>query len=182
MPTMTNGQVATLSIGPGVTLTVTVAAASGATIERLADSEGDAYKSYDVLAASTTRAWGPYRSGTEKFRIRCTSGSLTYTESARLEEDGTQYETPLTGATITVSDNFRTLIVDPAGTIATLTINMPANPADKQRVSICFDATVTTLTMAATGFTLKNALTSASASSFATWEFRAADLTWWRVA
>lgn len=181
MPTLLSNETITVALPPGYSLTVTAAAASSGTVERLPDSEGDSLKGYDQIAASTSRGYGPFRAGVERYRIRCIGGTLTYTQSDNLEENGVQYETPLTGTTVTVADNMRTLIVDPAGTIATLTINMPANPTDKQRVSICFDAVVTTLTMAATGFTLKNALTASTAASFATWEFRAADLTWWRV-
>ena len=182
MSTLISGEKITLSLPPGCALTVSAAALSTGTVERLPDSDGDALKGRDQIAASTSRGYGPFRSGVEKYRIICTGGTITYLENTELEENATQYETPLTGATVTISDNYRTLVVDPAGTIAALTLNMPATPTDKQRVTVCFDAVVTALTMAAgSGHTLKNALTEAAATSFATWEFRVAGLTWWRV-
>ena len=73
----------------------------------------------------------------------------------------------------------------PAGTIATLTINMPAAPRDGQRVNIFFDQIVTTLTQqvaAGSGHTLKGALAAATAKGFGTWRYRATGKVWYRVA
>ena len=61
-------------------------------------------------------------------------------------------QTPLTGATITIDAQTRQLIVNPAGTIAALTVNMPAASAtmvDGSRIGICGTQIVTTLTMGA---------------------------------
>lgn len=59
---------------------------------------------------------------------------------------------PVTGATITVDAQTRQLIVNPAGTIAALTVNLPAASASMlngQRIGICGTQIVTTLTMGA---------------------------------
>jgi hypothetical protein len=60
-------------------------------------------------------------------------------------------EAPLTGATLTVTPETRQLIVNPAGTIATLTVNLPAAsstfPYNGQRVGICGTQVVTALTL-----------------------------------
>ena len=60
--------------------------------------------------------------------------------------------TPVTGDTITVDAQTRQLIVTPAGTIAALTINLPAASASMlngQRIGICGTQIVTTLTSGA---------------------------------
>lgn len=59
---------------------------------------------------------------------------------------------PVTGDTITVAATTRQLIVNPAGTIAALTINLPAASASMlngQRIGICGTQIVTTLTSGA---------------------------------
>jgi hypothetical protein len=60
--------------------------------------------------------------------------------------------TPVTGDTITVDAQTRQLIVTPAGTIAALTINLPAASStmlNGQRIGICGTQIVTTLTSGA---------------------------------
>lgn len=60
---------------------------------------------------------------------------------------------PLTGATINIDAQTRQLIVNPAGTIAALTVNLPAasatTPYTGQRIGICGTQIVTTLTSGA---------------------------------
>jgi len=56
-------------------------------------------------------------------------------------------ETPLTGATIVMDQYDQYLLIDPAGTIAALTIRLPANPQTSQMVSISFTQIVTALTI-----------------------------------
>lgn len=60
--------------------------------------------------------------------------------------------TPVTGDTITVASTTRQLIVTPAGTIAALTVNLPAASASMvtgQRIGICGTQIVSTLTSGA---------------------------------
>lgn len=62
-----------------------------------------------------------------------------------------QYATPLTGASLTVLGKTSTLLLEPAGTIATLTVTLPAL-ADLQQgqiLRIASTATVTALTLTA---------------------------------
>lgn len=59
-------------------------------------------------------------------------------------------QAPLTGATLTVDAFTRQLIVNPAGTIAALTVNLPAASAtmvNGQRIGICGTQVVTALTL-----------------------------------
>lgn len=73
-------------------------------------------------------------------------------------------EAPLTGATLTLDAQTRQLIVNPAGTIAALTVNLPAASAtmvNGQRIGICGTQIVTALTVAAgTGNTFGSTVTS----------------------
>ena len=60
-------------------------------------------------------------------------------------------EAPLTGATLTIDAQTRQLIVNPAGTIAALTVALPAasatTPYDGQRFGLCGTQIVTALTL-----------------------------------
>jgi hypothetical protein len=90
---------------------------------------------------------------------------------------------PLTGASQVIPDDAELVLVNPAGTIAAYTLTMPAAPYDGQTVRVAFDQAITALTMAASGTdTLKGALTAATAKGFATWRYRKADTTWYRIA
>lgn len=74
-------------------------------------------------------------------------------------------QAPLTGATLTLTPQHRQLIVNPAGTIAALTVNMPAASAtmvNGQRIGICGTQIVTALTLGAgTGNTFNPAVQTA---------------------
>lgn len=92
---------------------------------------------------------------------------------------------PVTTDVISLPDYAEDVSILPAGTIAALTINMPAAPRDKQRVNIFFDQVVTALTQqiaSGSGHTLKGALTAATAKGFGTWMYRATGKVWYRVA
>lgn len=72
----------------------------------------------------------------------------------------TQFSAPLTGASITILPTTRQVVVDPAGTIAALTIVTPAASAmvEGQRIGFCTTQVITSLTVTAgTGVTVKNA-------------------------
>lgn len=91
---------------------------------------------------------------------------------------------PVTTDVITLPDYAEDVSIIPAGTIAALTINMPALPRDKQRVTFAFDQVVTALTQqisSGSGHTLKGALTAAAAKGFGTWMYRTQGKIWYRV-
>jgi hypothetical protein len=92
------------------------------------------------------------------------------------------YVAPLTGATVTPDVGTEVALIVPAGTIAALTLNMPASPYDGQEFTASFDQIVTALTMAApASATLKGALTAATAKGFAKWMYNKADTSWYRI-
>lgn len=55
--------------------------------------------------------------------------------------------TPATGATVTMSAGVRNLFVNPAGTIATLTVKLPPTPVANQVCEMSFGQIVTALTV-----------------------------------
>ncbi len=97
-----------------------------------------------------------------------------------------QFETPLTGASITVANTTGSLVLAPAGTIATLTVTMPSAPMDGQRLNISSSNTVTALTLTpGAGQTISNTPTAITISTTAaygyTFIYRAANTNWYRL-
>lgn len=69
-------------------------------------------------------------------------------------------QVPTTGFTITIGDNISGLLLNPAGTLATGTVTMPATPIDGQIVRIATSQTITALTISAnSGQTIATATT-----------------------
>lgn len=101
-----------------------------------------------------------------------------------------QYAAPLTGASLTLTAQQRRLIVEPAGTIAALTVVFPAATAlsDNQSMGLCSTQIVTTLTITnGAGTTVLNAPTAMTvplatgAASCVEWVYRQANTSWYRV-
>lgn len=101
-----------------------------------------------------------------------------------------QYVAPLTGATVTAVAANRQVIVEPAGTIAALTLVLPAATTltDGQRLGFCSTQIVTTMTVTAgTGTTVSNPPTAmlvpvaTGAGSCVEFLYRKANTNWYRV-
>lgn len=103
------------------------------------------------------------------------------------------YNAPLTGASITLTNLQRRLVLEPAGTIATLTVVFPAAATliDGQLISLCTTQIVTALTITpGTGTTVNNTVTAllvpvaTGAASCPEWVYReltATTGTWYRT-
>jgi hypothetical protein len=92
-----------------------------------------------------------------------------------------QYAEPVAAGTVTIG-NFSILIMNPAGTLATLTVTLPATPVDKQRIRFSSSEIITALTLNAAGAeTVKNAVTALTAGGFAEYAYRETGTTWFRV-
>ena len=88
------------------------------------------------------------------------------------------YLVPTTGFSYTFS-TYNTLIMNPAGTLATGTITMPASPSDGMVVSFSTTQQISALTVAAnTGQTLNNALTKIVAGQSMSYVYRSASTAW----
>lgn len=102
----------------------------------------------------------------------------------------TQLVVPLTGATVTATSLNRQILIQPAGTIAALTLVMPAATGlkDNQRLGVCTTQIVTTLTVTAgSGTTVLNAPTAllvpvaTGAGSCVEFIYQQANTTFYRV-
>jgi hypothetical protein len=101
-----------------------------------------------------------------------------------------QYVAPLTGASVTILPTSRRLMIDPAGTIAALTVVTPtaAQLVDNQTIGLCSTQVITTLTVTAgSGVTVNGAPTATTlpattgGASCVEWVYRQSNKTLYRV-
>lgn len=91
-----------------------------------------------------------------------------------------QYVAPATGNTVIANTNgYTRLLIDPAGTLATLTITMPSSPQDGDRLEISSSQVLTALTIS--GGTIVGTLTTLAVAGFASFVFSATGSKWFRV-
>ena len=122
-----------------------------------------------------------YRSGTLNLLVDFMQANLTF-ESAF----ASQYSSPLTGATVQVTDGSSNvhLMLSPAGTLAALTISLPAvaNLVDKQEVLVTSTQALTSLTISANGASnVFGAPTTLSAGGFFRFKYDSNQSNWNRV-
>jgi hypothetical protein len=90
-------------------------------------------------------------------------------------------EVPLTGFSIQL-DNNPILVIEPAGTLATGTVLLPASPLDGQQATIVSTQTQTALTItAATGDTVVNTATALVANTPVKFGYKLSSRKWYRV-
>lgn len=92
------------------------------------------------------------------------------------------YATPLTAATVTILDTQDRAIIEPAGTIAALTVVLPTASAayDGKVVNICSTQIVTTLTLSATAGTIVGGGTSMAVGVGQNYVCRGSTAKWYR--
>jgi hypothetical protein len=73
--------------------------------------------------------------------------------------------TPTSGSTVTLATSNRRTILHPSGTLATLTIDMPASPVSGQLQTVTTTQTITALTVSGNGNSIAGAPTTLTASS-----------------
>ena len=92
------------------------------------------------------------------------------------------YQTPTTGFSYTFASGVQTLVMNPAGTLATGTITMPATPADGMTVRFSSSQIITALTVSAnSGQSIVAAVTSLVLGGSAQYIYRATNTTWYRI-
>ena len=92
-------------------------------------------------------------------------------------------QVPLTGFALTIDAVISTLILDPAGTLASGTITMPVNPSDGQIVRVASSKAITSITFSPnTGQAIANAPTSFNAGDGYEFVYAAAQTTWYELA
>jgi len=89
------------------------------------------------------------------------------------------YQVSTTGFSYTFAAGTQVLVMNPAGTLATGTITMPASPADGMTITFSSSQQITALTMAGNGATISGATTSMPAKSGVTYVYRATGTTWY---
>jgi hypothetical protein len=92
------------------------------------------------------------------------------------------YQAATTGFSYTFPVGITTLILNPAGTLATGTVIMPAAPADGMTITISSSQIITLLTVSAnTGQSIVSAVTTLLAGGGAKYIYRATGTTWYRT-
>jgi hypothetical protein len=89
------------------------------------------------------------------------------------------YQVLTTAFTYTFAAGTQVLVINPAGTLATGTITMPASPADGMTITFSSSQQITALTMAGNGASINNAVTLLPAKTSVTYVYRATGTTWW---
>jgi hypothetical protein len=89
------------------------------------------------------------------------------------------YQVLTTGFSYTFAAGVQVLVMNPAGTLATGTITMPAAPVDGMTITFSSDQQITALTMAGNGASINNAVTLLPAKTSVTYVYRATGTTWW---
>lgn len=90
------------------------------------------------------------------------------------------YQAPTTGFSYTFAAGVNVLVMNPAGTLATGTITMPASPADGMTITFSSTQTITALTVNAnTGQSIVRKPTSFGAGSAMTFVYRLSNTTWY---
>lgn len=104
----------------------------------------------------------------------------TATSSASFDT-GFVYIQPTTGNTVVIAVTTSREIIDPAGTLAALTVDFPPSPANGQLVAISFTQIITALTLATTdGSTIGGtAITTQAANGTLLYVYRTANTTWY---
>jgi hypothetical protein len=92
------------------------------------------------------------------------------------------YQALTTGFTYTFAAGTQVLVINPAGTLATGAITMPASPADGMTIRFSSSQIITTLTVSAnTGQSIVSAVTTLAAGGGAAYIYRLSNTTWYRT-
>ena len=92
------------------------------------------------------------------------------------------YQVPTTGFSYTFAAGTQVLVINPAGTLATGTITMPASPSDGMTITFSSSQQITALTMAGNGASLVGAVTFLPAKTGVSYVYRATGTTWYPTA
>lgn len=106
-------------------------------------------------------------------------GAGGITSLGRIVDAGYGYFTPVTAGTVTLSNTVSHNIIDPAGTLAALTINMPPTPIDGQVVDIRISQVITALTVSGNGNSVKGNPTTAAVGSSFSGIYKISNTTWY---
>lgn len=117
-------------------------------------------------------------SGNYDFTI---DGSGNVITSKGVSDQSYSLQVPSTGFTITMAKTSKTLILNPAGTLLTGTINLPASPIDGQEVRVTTSQAITTLTVSGNGHSIVNAPTTLALGTGFSYIYNTSGTTWYRL-
>lgn len=103
----------------------------------------------------------------------------TISNTSEVATQTIQYATPNTGDTVTIATDSAIVIINPSGTLANLTIVMPASPVDKSIVCIMSSQVLTSITHTSSK-TCNGALTTLAANGFAQYIYNSTADKWFR--
>ena len=109
---------------------------------------------------------------------------LTPVYSDALLKESHTYNVPAEGFSLTIGNNVRELLLDPAGALAAGTIVMPGNPQNGRHVRIASTQAIAALTLSPNSgqsFATGAAITAILANGFAEYAFRGSVNKWIRV-
>ena len=89
------------------------------------------------------------------------------------------YQVLTTAFSYTFAAGTQVLVINPAGTLATGTITMPAAPSDGMTITFSSTKQITALTMAGNGATLVSAVTALNANQSVSYIYRATGTSWY---
>lgn len=91
------------------------------------------------------------------------------------------FQAPTSGATLTATSGLGAFIIEPAGTIAALTVVLPPSPTEGQIFELSTTQTITAISVSgASSETVWGAQQMLVANGGMSWRYRAADTTWYR--
>ena len=106
----------------------------------------------------------------------------TFITTKGIADQSYSYQTPLTGTAITFGAGVTQLVLNPAGTLATLTIIMPASPIDGQKVFFSSTQVITALTVSPnSGQSVADPQSSLTVGGSGGYIYRSANTTWYRI-
>jgi hypothetical protein len=134
-----------------------------------------------VTAGDLVPVWSQGNGDTRKAALSVLQAYMQANLTFSAGKPATQYASPLTGTTVSVTGTGDTwLVLTPAGTIATLTVALPSAPVNKQEVAVSSSQTVTALTLS--GGTVIGAPTTVGAAAPFRLRYEGVAGAWYKVA
>jgi hypothetical protein len=157
------------------TFTGTVTIPSGASISGYAPLASPTFTGSVTIPGGTIN-------GTTIGATTASTGAFTSLQHSLQETDKSYtFNTPTTGTTVTIAAGTGRAIIAPAGTLAALTVTLPACTTGYDGSLAKFDLTtaITALTVNATSGTVSNAPTAGTAGQVSGWICHGANTTWY---
>lgn len=142
-----------------------------------AAGSGDIYASRDTAIGRNAAGVLEVNNGTSgTFAALKVSG---LTSSTTRNDTGYGYFQPTTGQTVTLSNTAYNSIIDPAGTLANLTVNLPSTPTDGMMVTFRFSQIITALVVSGNGHSILGNPTTAALGATLTAIYKVSNTTWY---